>query len=77
MAKLFTNGRSQAVRLPAASRCDGDTLYIRGDEHGGVVLSAQPADWQGFNAAARELAGESIERAQGRQERDVFADWRE
>jgi len=42
-----------------------------------VVLSAKPADWQGFNAAARELAGESIERARGRQERDVFTVWRE
>jgi hypothetical protein len=42
-----------------------------------VVLSAKPADLQGFNAAARELAGESIERTQGRRERDVFADWRD
>ena len=76
-AKLFTNGRSQAVRLPAAFRFEGDTVYIRRDENGDVVLSAKPADWQGFNAAARELAGEGIERAQGSQERDVFADWQE
>ena len=52
-------------------------MYIRRDENGDVVLSAKPADWQGVNAAARELAGEGIERAQGRQERDVFADWQE
>ena len=42
-----------------------------------MVLSAKPADWQGFNAVALELTGESIERARGRQERDVFADWRD
>ena len=42
-----------------------------------MALSAKPADWQGFNAAARELAGENIECARGRQEHDVFADWRD
>ena len=42
-----------------------------------MVLSAKPADWQGFNAAARELTGENIEGARGRQEHDVFADWRD
>lgn len=36
-----------------------------------------PADWQGFNAAACELVGEGVERAQGSQGRDVFADWQE
>ena len=65
------------MRLPASSHFEGDTVYIRRDENGDVVLSAKPADWQGFNAAARELAGEGIERAQGSQERDVFADWQE
>ena len=61
----------------AAFRLEGDTLYIRRDENGDVVLSAKPADWQGFNAAARELAGSGIELDQGRQEREVFADWQE
>ena len=70
-AKLFANGRSQAVRLPAAFRFEGDTVYIRRDENGGVVLSAKPADWQGFNAAARELAGKSMERTQGSNERGL------
>jgi hypothetical protein len=28
-AKLFANGHSQVVRLPAAFRFEGDTLYIR------------------------------------------------
>ena len=31
-AKLFANGRSQAVRLPAAFRLEGDTVYICWDE---------------------------------------------
>ena len=28
-AKLFMNGRSQAVRLPKAFRFDGDEVYIK------------------------------------------------
>ncbi|MCK4504706.1 MAG: AbrB/MazE/SpoVT family DNA-binding domain-containing protein, partial [Candidatus Aegiribacteria sp.] len=28
-AKLFKNGRSQAVRLPKAYRFDGDEVYIK------------------------------------------------
>lgn len=39
-AKLFMNGRSQAVRLPAEFRFDGDEVLIRKDEKtGDVILS--------------------------------------
>ena len=48
-AKLFTNGRSQAVRLPVAYRFDGTEVYIRRDEKTGeVILSKQPSDWSEF-----------------------------
>lgn len=48
-AKLFMNGRSQAVRLPADFRFDGDEVYISKDEATGVVtLSAKPTSWDGF-----------------------------
>jgi antitoxin VapB len=41
-AKLFKNGRSQAVRLPADFRFDGDEVEIRRDEGtGDVILSAK------------------------------------
>jgi antitoxin VapB len=40
-AKLFKNGRSQAVRLPAEFRFEGDEVRIRRDpETGDVVLSS-------------------------------------
>ena len=43
-AKFFKNGASQAVRLPADFRFDGDEVYIRRDEKTGeVVLSSRPA----------------------------------
>ncbi|MDZ4252405.1 MAG: AbrB/MazE/SpoVT family DNA-binding domain-containing protein [Sulfuritalea sp.] len=39
-AKLFKNGRSQAVRLPAEFRFDGDEVLIRRDPvTGDVILS--------------------------------------
>jgi len=63
--------------LPAAFRFEGDTLYIRRDKKRRCGVSAKPADWQGCDAAARELAGDGIERAQGSRERDIFADWRD
>ena len=48
-AKLFMNGRSQAVRLPFELRFEGDEVYIRQDpETGDVILSRKPGDWQEF-----------------------------
>jgi enoyl-CoA hydratase/carnithine racemase len=42
-AKLFTNGRSQAVRLPAAFRFDTKEVFIRQDpKTGDVILSRKP-----------------------------------
>lgn len=48
-AKLFTTGRSQAVRLPMEFRFQGTEVFIRRDPNTGeVVLSAKPASWQEF-----------------------------
>jgi len=42
-AKLFTTGRSQAVRLPKDFRFRGKEVYIRRDPYSGdVVLSQEP-----------------------------------
>lgn len=49
LAKLFMNGRSQAVRLPTAFRFDCQEVYIRKDpETGDVILSRKPESWDGF-----------------------------
>lgn len=54
-AKIFTNGRSQAVRLPAAYRFDSSEVFIRRDEvTGDVILSSKPDNWDGFLAALRD-----------------------
>lgn len=48
-AKLFRNGRSQAVRLPAEYRFEGSEVYIRRDPAtGDVVLSRRPESWRDY-----------------------------
>ena len=48
-AKLFLNGRSQAVRLPADFRFEGREVFIRRDEEtGDVILSRRPGSWDSF-----------------------------
>ena len=63
-AKLFMNGRSQAVRLPREFRFDGNEVSIRKDpETGEVILSSQKTDWDEFFKLVDELTQE---------ERDAF-----
>jgi len=48
-AKLFRNGRSQAVRLPAEYRFEGTEVYVRRDTRtGDVILSRRPESWHDF-----------------------------
>jgi antitoxin VapB len=51
--KLFQNGRSQAVRLPAAFRFSSREVYISQDpETGDVILSRKPGSWDDLFALA-------------------------
>lgn len=48
-AKLFRNGRSQAVRLPLEYRFEGSEVYLRRDPlTGDVILSRRPESWRDF-----------------------------
>ena len=48
-AKLFRNGRSMAVRLPAEFRFEGTEVFIRRDElTGDIILSRRPDSWKSF-----------------------------
>ncbi|MGH9585132.1 MAG: antitoxin [Bryobacteraceae bacterium] len=44
-ARLFNNGGSQAVRLPAEFRFDGDEVFVRKDERTGDVILSRKAGW--------------------------------
>jgi antitoxin VapB len=58
-AKLFKNGRSQAVRLPKAYRFDGTEVDIRKDEvTGAVILSSKPTTLADFFVFADRLNAE-------------------
>ena len=78
-AKLFKNGRSQAVRLPAEFRFKGTEVSIRRDPvTGDVVLSQKPertGSWDDFfrlrdAIEPKELEGFMEDRDQGVHERD-------
>ncbi len=74
-AKIFTTGRSQAVRLPLEFRFDVTEVYIRRDPvTGDVVLSRKPTDWQGLIEVVKLNAEEDslIERRQTNARRDPF-----
>jgi len=83
VAKLFINGRSQAVRLPAAYRFDTKEVFIRQDpKTGDIILSRKPATWDDFFSALKgaDVPADFLdgkERNQGTQERDPFEGWRE
>jgi len=79
-AKLFRNGASQAVRLPAEFRFEGSEVYISRDEASGdVILSKHPnaSPWEEFFRMARTVEGAEdfmIDRPMNRipVERDIF-----
>lgn len=83
VAKLFTNGRSQAVRLPVAYRFNTKEVFIRQDrETGDVTLSRKPATWDDFFALLKDSHVPSgflskKERNQKIQDRDPFKGWKE
>jgi len=81
VAKLFINGRSQAVRLPAAFQFDTKEVFIRQDtETGDVILSRKPGNWDDFFSALKGSAVpadflDAQERNQETQDCDLVEGW--
>jgi antitoxin VapB len=84
-AKLFKNGKSQAVRLPISYRFEGSEVNIRRDDKtGDIILSRKPESLSEFFAYAHSLKAEipsdflsPKERQTGPQDRDPFEGWDE
>ena len=82
-AKLFMNGRSQAVRLPAEFRFEGKEVWIRKDPAtGNVILSPRPDTWDSFFEVLKGadipedfLSPQDRAQALTDNDRDPFADW--
>ncbi len=56
IAKLFLNGRSQAVRLPSEFRFEGLEVFIRRDpDTGDVILSRKPGSWDSYFALMESI----------------------
>ncbi len=79
-AKVFTTGRSQAVRLPLEYRFEEKEVYIRRDPvTGDVILSRRPNSWDGLFAldATTNVPADFMseaDRDQGEHPRDPFDD---
>ncbi|HEY9842429.1 MAG: antitoxin [Candidatus Sericytochromatia bacterium] len=72
-AKLFMNGRSQAVRLPAEFRFQGTEVFIekQGDT---VIIRPKPAGWDDFFARASQVPADFLDERQDLEpeQRDLF-----
>lgn len=82
-AKLFTTGRSQAVRLPMEFRFEGTEVFVRRDpKTGDVILSRKPDSWDGLFALydRDEVPADFMGRRdqdKAPQDRDAFEGWEE
>jgi len=83
IAKLFTTGRSQAVRLPMEFRFEGSEVFVRRDpKTGDVILSRKPDSWDGLfelydNSKVPKDFMECPDRDTTPHDRDPFEGWKE
>lgn len=82
-AKIFTTGRSQAVRLPVEFRFEGKEVFVRRDpQTGNVILSRKPDSWDGlFELYGKDQVPkdfmDTADRNQSSNDRDPFEGWQE
>ena len=53
-AKVFMNGRSQAIRLPKEFRVSSDEVFLKKTREGFFVVERDP--WELFEEGVRELS---------------------
>jgi antitoxin VapB len=53
-AKVFQNGRSQAIRLPKEFRVNSDEVYLKKTPEGFLVIAKDP--WELFREGIEELS---------------------
>lgn len=62
VARVFKNGRSQAIRLPKEFRVESDEVYLKRTPEGFLVIPRDP--WDVFREGVAELSDEFL--AEGR-----------
>lgn len=63
-AKVFKNGRSQAIRLPKEFRVEGDEVYLKKTPEGFLVIARDP--WEIFLEGVEGLSDDFM--AEGRKQ---------
>jgi antitoxin VapB len=63
-AKVFKNGRSQAIRLPKEFRVEADEVYLKKTPEGFLVITRDP--WELFYEAVEKLPDDFM--AEGRKQ---------
>ena len=73
LAKVFKNGRSQAIRLPKEYRVDSDEVYIEKVGHSLVIIPKEKSKWDIMRNAIEDFEGFDFERNQQEQQiRELF-----
>ncbi len=73
LAKVFQNGRSQAIRLPKEYRVDVDEVYIEKIGHSIMIIPKQKSKWDVMRDALKNMEAFEFERVQpSMQERELF-----
>ncbi|RPI89360.1 MAG: AbrB/MazE/SpoVT family DNA-binding domain-containing protein [Planctomycetaceae bacterium] len=57
-AKVFQNGRSQAIRLPKEFRVDSAEVYLKKTSEGFLVIARNP--WEVFLEGVKELSDDFL-----------------
>ena len=55
LAKVFLNGRSQAIRIPKAFRVEGDEVYIEKIGDSLIITPKKENHWDNFSHALSEI----------------------
>jgi antitoxin VapB len=72
-AKIFKNGRSQAIRLPAEFRFSGTEVFIEKDGDK-VILRPKSTSWDDFFASPSKVPSDFLEERNDvpPEEKDIF-----
>jgi antitoxin VapB len=58
VARVFRNGRSQAIRLPKEFRVDSETVHLKRTSGGFLVITRDP--WELFFEGVQKLSDEFV-----------------
>jgi antitoxin VapB len=73
VAKVFKNGRSQAIRLPKEFRVDTTEVYIEKMGDSLIITPKRQSRWDSMRKALEDMEEFELERNQPiMQERDLF-----